>query len=463
MRGNVAALVVLSFLVAAGFSAINLLVPYYILALGGELREIPEKLASVNAKEAALEFGAMTAAFTAMRSIFAAASGWLSDRLGRKPMILVGSLLYTAAGVAYYFAKSVPVLILLRSVQGVASALVWPVAEALLVDSVPPTVRTRALSLYVVSFNVGNVAGPLLGSTAYEASKRLLGETASVVDVLRVPFLIIAAALVLGLAATASVREVVTRGEAAPGRSREPLDGWSGSLREVPREVRRALAGFYANALLDGVAVGIVSSVLIIYIIDFIVKDPTKVGSLIAVPGLVSLLFAYPVARLLDPLPSSTKKWVLVGVIVFSRTLMMFLGFVRSVISFLAVVLPINMVINVVLPLNRSLEAEIVPARLRGRVFGLHQAFFNTGMVVGPLMGAWIYKTFYSIDAVAGLTGPQLVFVLAGLLGLAGAPLLAVLYSPSRVEKAWAALLGKPSRGEPHLAARYSDAMDETA
>jgi len=432
VKRNIAVLVVLSFITAAGFSAGNLLLPYYILALKGVLRALPEKLAAINASKAAIEVGGLVTAFMAARAFMAAASGWLSDRLGRKPMIVAGLGLYTVTQAAYYASTSIWQLLLIRAVQGIASAMTWPVAEALLMDSVPPTVRTRAMSLYVVSFNLGNVVGPLLGSAAYAVSKQLLSGGA-VVDVFRLPFLILAGLAAATFATSLLLRDPGHRLHGATGG----MERFRGGMLQLPAEVKKALTGFYFNALINGVAVGIVSSVMILYIIEYIVHTPEDVGAVMAVPGLAGLLVSYPAARLMDRLPATERKKALIASMATSRLLLATVGYIRSAAVFVAALSALNMLMNILLPLIRSLEASLVPARLRGRVFGLHQAFFNTGMTVGPLIGSWIYETYHDAQVLPGMTGVEAVFVLAGVLGLAGVPLIALLYRPASVEDAW--------------------------
>ena len=433
VRRNIAVLVTLSFITAAGFSAANLLLPYYILAIKGVLTRLPEKLAAINASRAAIEVGGLVTAFMAARAFMAAASGWLSDRLGRKPMIVAGLGLYTVTQAAYYASTEIWQLLAVRALQGIASAMTWPVAEALLMDSVPPIVRTRAMSLYVVSFNLGNVAGPLLGSATYAAAKALLGPEASVLDVFRLPFLILAAPAAATFAASLLLRDPGHHRHAGRGAR----EGFQGGLLQLPEAVRRALAGFYFNALINGVAVGIVSSVMILYIIEYIVHTPEQVGVVMAVPGFAGMLVSYPAARVMDRLRDEARKRVLVGAMTLSRLLLMTVGYVRNLLAFVTLVSALNMLMNVMLPLLRSLEAGLVPSRLRGRVFGLHQAFFNTGMTIGPLIGSWIYQAYHDKTVLPGVTGVQAAFLLAGLLGLAGVPLLAALYQPARVAEAW--------------------------
>ncbi|WP_048061375.1 MFS transporter [Hyperthermus butylicus] len=431
---NVAGIILISFLVTVGFGAVNLIVPYYILALKGLLVELPEKLGTVRAERAALEIGAMASAFMATRALFAAASGWLSDRVGRKPLIVTGMSLYTVLGILYALTTAEWQLIVLRAVQGVASALVWPVAEALLMDTVAPGLRTRTLSLYIISANVGQVVGPLIGSAAYEASKRLL-EGHPVVDIFRAPFILITIATLPAVAVAATLKEAVA--STARTASEKAMEMFRGGLRELPSPVKRALTAFYANGLLNGIAMGIMTSIMIVYIIDFIAKEPTKVAAAMSIAGLAGLLVSYPVAHIADKLSDTDRKRLLIASYALARLLLATIGFIRSYPLFIAVAAALSILMNITMPLLRSIQAGLIPSRLRGRVFGLQQAFFNLGMVAGPLIGAYIYRRYYTVEIVAGVTGAQAAFIFAAVLGLAGITLLTLYYNPAAIAKAW--------------------------
>ncbi len=437
IRRNLVGVVLISFLVTVGFGAVNLIVPYYILALKGVLRELPERLGAVHAERAVVEIGAMASAFMATRALVAAWSGWLADRFGRKPLIAVGMALYVVLGLLYALTTSPWQLVALRAVQGVASALVWPVAEALLVDSVAPELRTRALSVYIMVTNAGQVVGPAIGSAAYEVSKRLL-EARGVVEVFRAPFIIITLFTAPGLAVALLLRE--TLGPRLVSKAEEVMERFRGGLRELPASVKRALAAFYASGLLNGLAVGIVSSIMIVYVIDYVAKEPTRVGAAMSLAGLAGLVAAYPAAHIADHLAEAGRKQLLIATFLAARLLLAVIGFIRSYWLFVAVAAALNVAMNVSIPLLRSIQAALVPSRLRGRVFGLQQAFFNSGMVVGPMLGAYIYKAYYNRELLAGITGAQAAFIIAAALGLVGVALIAAYYNPSQVRREWQTL-----------------------
>ncbi len=437
IKRNVISVVLISFLVTLGFGAVNLIVPYYILSLKGVLRELPEKLQFLHAERAVVEIGAMASAFMLTRAIFAATSGWLSDKFGRKPMIVIGMVMYAILGVLYALTDRIWQLIVLRAVQGVASAFVWPVAEALLVDSVLPNIRTRILSLYVITMNVGQVIGPVLGSLAYEISKRIL-RGRSVVVIFRAPFILITIATLPGVFLAFILKEV--KGSPLLSKEEEIIERFKGGLKELPASVKKALLSFYASGLFNGIAAGIVSSIMIVYVLDFIAKDPTKVGMAMSISGIAGLIIAYPAAHLADLLSDESKKTFLLLTYVVARILLGGIGFVRGYWTFILIASILNIAMNISMPLLRALQAALVPSHLRGRIFGLQQAFFNSGMVIGPLLGAYIYRLYFNKVILFSITGVQMAFIFSALLGLLGVFLIAIYYSPQKVKDEWRVL-----------------------
>ncbi|RLG46574.1 MAG: hypothetical protein DRN90_06300, partial [Thermoproteota archaeon] len=133
MKKNLVLLSWLGFMVSLGFGSISAVLPYYILYLAGKLDRLPETFERISgASSYALEYTALMSAFMLTRAIMARYFGTLSDRVGRKKIILVGTLFYVLMALAYIASSSTIHLYLIRGFQGIASAMVWPVAEALL-------------------------------------------------------------------------------------------------------------------------------------------------------------------------------------------------------------------------------------------------------------------------------------------------------------------------------------------
>lgn len=92
--------------------------------------------------------------------------GPLSDRLGRRPLLIVGTIL-SALGTALFLLPVAPVYYLLfRSLQGMGAAAFLPAANALVADYVDEDRRGRAYALMSSFFMAGFAVGPMIGGLA---------------------------------------------------------------------------------------------------------------------------------------------------------------------------------------------------------------------------------------------------------------------------------------------------------
>ncbi|MCX6510128.1 MAG: MFS transporter [Actinobacteria bacterium] len=109
--------------------------------------------------------GVLSASFSLAQLVFAPVWGKLSDRIGRKPIIII-SLFGTAIGsLVTGFAGALWVLFLGRIIDGISGASV-SVAQAAVADISPARQRARYMGLIGAAFGVGFVAGPAIGALA---------------------------------------------------------------------------------------------------------------------------------------------------------------------------------------------------------------------------------------------------------------------------------------------------------
>ena len=133
--------------------------------------------------EVATLFGVMLALYSAMQFLFSPVMGVLSDRYGRRPVLLVS---LAGAAIDYLimaFAPQLWMLVLGRAIAGLTSANM-AVATAYITDISPEDVRAKRFGYFHAMFGIGFIIGPVLGG--------LLGDIW-----VRAPF--VAAALLNGL------------------------------------------------------------------------------------------------------------------------------------------------------------------------------------------------------------------------------------------------------------------------
>jgi DHA2 family multidrug resistance protein len=90
-------------------------------------------------------------------------SGWLGNYFGRKRAYLTCLILFTLASVGSGAALSLPMLILMRVLQGLAGGAMVPMSQAILLESFPKEEHGKAMALFGVGVIFGPIIGPTLG------------------------------------------------------------------------------------------------------------------------------------------------------------------------------------------------------------------------------------------------------------------------------------------------------------
>jgi DHA1 family multidrug resistance protein-like MFS transporter len=110
-----------------------------------------------------LYIGLIFGSFSISRTCLLPYFGRLSDRTGRKPIIVIGLLAYAVVSVAFLLSTKVSHLIVIRFFQGMASAMIMPVIQAYVGDLAPAGREGYVMGLFNVSLFIGLSVGPLAG------------------------------------------------------------------------------------------------------------------------------------------------------------------------------------------------------------------------------------------------------------------------------------------------------------
>ena len=138
------------FMAAFGFGVILPILPFYALAHGAK----------------PFELGLLTATFAFMGLLFGPIWGKLSDKYGRKKVLLISTAGFAASYVLCAFADTLFLVFAARGLEGVFAAGIFPVCISLLSDLTTPEQRGRAMGLVGMSFSLGFIVGPAFGGLA---------------------------------------------------------------------------------------------------------------------------------------------------------------------------------------------------------------------------------------------------------------------------------------------------------
>ncbi len=107
--------------------------------------------------------GAMSSAYLISNFLFQYPSGWLADRWGRKPLMILSLLGQAALSLLYLWIADPILFVVLRFAEGIAAAAFLPSARALIADDLPVEKRGEAFGVFSAFLNAGFLFGPALG------------------------------------------------------------------------------------------------------------------------------------------------------------------------------------------------------------------------------------------------------------------------------------------------------------
>ena len=375
-----------AFIDMVGLLMIIPLLPFYVKSLGGS---------GINILGIHFGIGIITgfiiAAFTVAQLVSAPLWGRFSDRVGRRPTLLIA---LTASGIAYLifgFAESLWLLFLSRIVQGAGGGTVG-VIQAYVADTTAPQDRARALGWLSATTNLGVALGPVLGSFAIALGKRdLMPGPATLEMGHAAPGIFAAALCVINIAFAAryltesrdASEHVHVEGEVRRS-SREAI--WR--VISHSKETSSRLIWIYAIAI--GAFQGSFSVLALFLNARFQVTEQT-IGYFFMYIGSISVFTrVLLLGRMVDWLGEaklSRVGLVLLGAGVvgmpLSRNLWM-LGIAVALI-------PLGTAFT--FPCVTALLSRVISPRERGLYMGMQQTYGGVARIIAPLFFGWSFDT----------------------------------------------------------------------
>ncbi len=367
------------------------------LALGMILPVLPgliESFVGGDTARAAQIFGVFGAVWAVMQFASMPVMGGLSDRFGRRPVILLSNLGLGLDYVLMALAPNLRWLFVGRVVSGITAASV-STAMAYVADCTPVERRAKSYGLVGMAFGIGFVLGPALGG--------LLGS----VDP-RLPFW---AASMASLANAAYGYFVLP--ESLPRERRRAFE-WKranplGSLRFL--RAHRELRGLAAAAFLSNVAHAVLPAVFVLYAGYRYGWDERAVGLSLALVGASSALVQ---GALVGPLVRRHgERRILLGGLLAGAAGFTAYAFAASGAAFLAGI-PIVALWGLAGPTAQGLMTRHVGPTVQGELQGAMGSLQGVATIIGPMLFASTFA--WSIRDGAIWHVPGAAFLLAGAL-----------------------------------------------
>ncbi|MFH1107405.1 MAG: MFS transporter [Candidatus Micrarchaeota archaeon] len=372
------------FMAAFGFGVILPLLPFYATSLGAK----------------PFELGMLTATFATMSLIFGPLFGRLSDRIGRKKVLMIGTAGFTFSYLLFAVADSLPMLFVARGLEGLFAAGIFPASISLLSDLTSDANRGRAMGLVGMSFSLGFIVGPAFGGLASGIS-------------VHAAFLLSAALAALNFASVWL--------QVSEPKAKEKIGDIVAKEISLLEHVKSPLLFAFLSTFVIAFMLGGLDATLAIYTGEELGFSSPQVGLVFTYIGLLIMAMQFIGGALISK---------------YGELRMIPAGFALSGLGFMSLIfahswpmLMLSLTIFVsgnalVFPSVNSLVTKRVAAN-RGAVLGLVTSFQSMGQMAGPLLGGFLYgynHDFPFIGMALVIWAYALIFVLVGRPKLGAAP-----------------------------------------
>lgn len=343
-------------IVMLGYGMIIPIIPFYIEKLGASGSQL----------------GLLAASFSIMQFIFAPVWGNISDRIGRKPILLLGLIGDAVSMLIFGLANQLWLLFAARSITGILSSATLPTAMAYVSDSTTEEDRSRGIGWLGAAMGLGVILGPGIGGWLAGGS-------------LSLPFF-----LASGLSILAAILTYIMLPESKP----EVVDG---SLQE-----KKSLFQFQSmwQALKSPIGILMFISFLVsfgltnfeaifgLYALEKFNYGPEQVGTILMVIAIVSTIGK---AALTGP---ATRRWgeakIIKGSLLISS-----LGFIALLLAntYITILLATGFFIlskTLLRPAVLSLTSKQTDSG-QGTAMGLNNAFMSLGRIIGPVWAGFVF------------------------------------------------------------------------
>jgi DHA1 family multidrug resistance protein-like MFS transporter len=353
--GNLVILFFTIVVVMIGFGIIFPILPFYLDSFGGGGREM----------------GFIVSIYALLQFVFSPFFGTISERYGRKPLLVIGVFGTAITHLMFAVAHSLWIVYIARALAGILSAVTLPTGMAYVSDSTTEEKRGTAMGYLSGGMGVGVVLGPGLGG--------LLGSNS-----VRLPFYIAA-----GLTLIALILIVLYLPESLPKEIR--LNGKRGRAPQV-KEMYEALLSPIGILLLVAFLLSFsltnLETVFGLFTLARYGFDAGQMGVVLMIAGVI---YAIIPAVLMGPL---SKRF---GDLVVMRGALW-----ANAIGFALMLLPVNMMgillVATVLvggnALLRPATTSLISKRTtvgQGLVMGLINSFNSLGRIIGPILAGYFF------------------------------------------------------------------------
>ena len=339
-----------------------------------------------------LEVGGIIGSYSAIQFLFAPIWGRMSDRHGRRPVLILGLLGTVVSYIVFALADTVSVLLLSRVLGGLTGATI-PVAQAYVADSTPRETRARAMGLIGAAFGVGFIIGPAIGGFMSQWGYALPGLFAA------------------GLSLLAAVVAVFFLPESLPQEKRTGPEEVSASpVRAAGHQMRALVAtlrdprfrGPIGATLLANTGFAVFTTIFPLLLDDPVGMTAAEAGLFFSLSGVVSVTTQVGlVGGVVERLGEGRTAVLGLVSVVLAFVVLAWAPAIRGIVASLVL---LGLGWGLFNPSILGIVSGRADESDQGSVLGVHQSAAALARVVGPAVGGWAfgalgYVTSFHISA----------------------------------------------------------------
>ena len=351
----------------------------------------------------------VSAASAAPRMIAGPVAGYLTDRFGRRPFIVLGAVLHIVALIGQFSSESYVGFLLLEVVGGTGIAVWMTSSSALLADATQVETRGRVVALRSTASRTGVLAGPVVG-----------GIVASVFTLRHVFLFIALTKLVVIIVTLLLIRE--SRRRLEPSERPAALPRWRMPRVDLSMFRTRAFFALSVGTFTVGGVLGGTGAFRTLFPVQAAAGaglSEAGIGNLIAIAGLMALAASLPAGIAADRIG---RKRPLIAGLVGAALGVWLMADMSSFGSALLAVVVFGTAEAFATGTVMVYAMDLAPEDRRGAFLGAWQLSMNVGQMGGPL----------AVGAIADAGGFAVAFAAVAAALVAGAAMIAVFGTETR-------------------------------
>ena len=333
--------------------------------------------------------GIIFAIFSVSGFVGSALGGALTDRMGRRGVIIISLILSSLSALGMGFAPTLAIFIAISVIVGTLANIGGPAHEAVVADLLPPEKRAEGYGIIRVIFNLAVIIAPAIAGLLIARSYLLLFIVDAVIS-------LISAGIVLFVLPETKPQ---AHADAKPETMKQTFAGYGRVFKDVP------FVAFIGVTIMMSLVYMNMNSTLGVFLRDQHGLPEIGYGSLISINAIIVVVLQFWFSRRLQKY--KPLLMMAAGSLFYAIGFAMY-GVVSTYIYFVLAMVVITVGEMIVSPFQQALVAGFAPEEMRGRYMAVSGLSWGISFAIGPYFAGLILDS----------ANPNLLWAICGLFGV---------------------------------------------